>query len=196
MFDLLLSFSHRSERRGRRPHRVGELRSGGRPHRRLQTKTGSAGTGGWRNQTPPGSVAWTVSDVTGLVSCDWLSVCRRRSSVWPSSPSRRNRDSLSAPSHRGSGAPSSSEPRPPHTSTNRSPAHHLRRGEGRGRRTEGEAGETCVLQLSVTSNQSRLSRRVCGARTLAGLCTNERGTSWFVGGGVSAAPSLGHLGVT
>ncbi len=55
---------------------------------------------------------WTLSDLTGLVC---LSVClfiRRRSSVWPSSPSRRSRDSLSAPLPHGSGAPSSSEPCP------------------------------------------------------------------------------------
>uniref|UniRef100_A0A3B3DU72 Mitochondrial import inner membrane translocase subunit TIM50 n=1 Tax=Oryzias melastigma TaxID=30732 RepID=A0A3B3DU72_ORYME len=47
---------------------------------------------------------------------------RRRSSVWPSSRSRRNRDCRSAPSPPGSGAPNSSEPRlhHPHTSTNHS----------------------------------------------------------------------------
>lgn len=125
----LLSVSHRSERRGWRALSVGELCSGGRPHRGLQTQTGSAGPGGRRNQTHP------CFYLTGF-SLIWL-VClsvRRRSSVWPSSPSRRNRDSLSAPLPRGSGAPSSSEPCAPpishfHNSQPGSPSA-LKWGEG------------------------------------------------------------------
>ncbi|XP_062274562.1 mitochondrial import inner membrane translocase subunit TIM50 [Scomber scombrus] len=73
-----------------------------------------------------------------------LSWRRRRSSVWQSSLSRRNRDSLSAPSPLASGAPNSSEPRPPsHTSTNRSPAGRL--PVGGGGVGGGIRGRACIL---------------------------------------------------
>lgn len=48
--------SHRSERRGGCANSSGELRSGGRPHRGLQTPAGSAGPGRSRNSALQGDL--------------------------------------------------------------------------------------------------------------------------------------------
>lgn len=136
-----------------------------------------------------------VSEETKHVGFCWIGcssgwfVClsvRRRSSAWPSSPSRRNRDSLLAPSPHVSGAPSSSEPcpAPSHTSITSSPALHQRWGEGRDLRPVAEhhkepiesqaAGLWCC---DIALQQTREALPV----------------SLVVG---SAGPSLSHLVVT
>lgn len=147
--------SHRYERRGRRAFGVGELRAGGRPHRGLQAPTGSAGTGRSRNQT-------RLSQVSPGTALTLFSLpVRRRSSVCPSSPSRRNRDSRSAPSPRGFGAPSSNEPHPLPCSLS---TYHSSKVRVRERR-----GETRVLQANGLRRHGRLSGRGCCAGPELGL---------------------------
>lgn len=61
---IFLPVSHRSERGGRRALSIGELRSGGRPHRGLQTQAGSACAGGQRNQNAVNLFDWMFLSLT------------------------------------------------------------------------------------------------------------------------------------